>query len=202
MDDMKNIDGVYFDFGGVISVSPMPKWEKTLYPYCESVGLSRRAAIDGFARFRSLWDSGETTFEDLYRHIFRVNALPEPSAEVLAEIRRLDAASWVDELRPDTLALMGELKAEGKKIGILSNMAPDFYDDYFKSACAGYIALADVEIISGFVRLCKPDPAIYALAAERIGIAPARLMFYDDFESNVEAARKCGWQAQVYPPYR
>lgn len=201
-EDFSRADGYVFDFGGVISVSPMDKWNETLYPYCESVGLDREFVKSGFRRFRKLWDGDDISFEELYRKIFAEAGLPPPEASVLAEIARLDKWSWVERLRPDTLELMRRIRAAGRRIGILSNMSSDFYRDCFAPRCAEYLALADVEVISGFERVCKPDPRIYAIAAERMGYPPGRLVFFDDFIENVEGARLLGWQAELYPAWQ
>jgi len=195
----EGVKGVVFDFGGVISVSPMDKWERTLYPYCAALGLSREAVRDGFRRFRKFWDGDQMSFEDMYRRIFAEAGLVEPSAVTLTEIRRLDAASWVDELRPDTLELMRLLKARGKRLAILSNMSSDFHRDYFAPRCAAYRALVETEVISGFERICKPEPRIYHLVEERLGLPPEALLFFDDFVANVEAAKALGWQGVVMP---
>ena len=198
--DFDSVDGVYFDFGGVISVSPMAGWDRTLYPYCESLGLGRERVLDGFDRYRRLWDGDEISFEDMYRRVFADAALPPPTDAALAEIRRLDAASWAERLRPDTLELMRSLKARGKRIGILSNMSSDFHRDYFSPKCAEFRGLCDAEVISGFERVCKPDARIFEIAERRMGLPVPRLAFLDDSERNVAAARERGWQAEVYPP--
>ena len=102
------------------------------------------------------------------------------------------------QMSGDTLALMKDLKSAGKKIGILSNMSVDFYERLYLPRCAEHHALVDVEIISGFEKLVKPERPIYDLAAARIGIAPKDLLFLDDTEANVTAARKWGWRSLVY----
>ncbi len=53
-------------------------------------------------------------------------------------------------------------------------------------------------VVSGRVRLAKPDPAIYREMAARIeasqpGIAPAELVFIDDNPHNAAAAAALGW---------
>ncbi|MGK8888689.1 HAD family hydrolase [Burkholderia gladioli] len=53
-------------------------------------------------------------------------------------------------------------------------------------------------VVSGRVRLAKPDPAIYREMAARIeasqpGIAPADLVFIDDNPHNAAAAAALGW---------
>ena len=46
---------------------------------------------------------------------------------------------------------------------------------------------------SGFVGLRKPDPAIYALVLERLGLAAEECVFVDDLEVNIDAARALGF---------
>lgn len=53
-------------------------------------------------------------------------------------------------------------------------------------------------VVSGRERLAKPDAAIYALAARRFGHAPGAMLFVDDSEANVIAARSCGWHAHHF----
>lgn len=53
----------------------------------------------------------------------------------------------------------------------------------------------DEVIISAEVGLAKPDPRIFHLALERLGVSPAQAVFVDDFSHNVEGARALGMQA-------
>ncbi|MEI8281722.1 MAG: HAD-IA family hydrolase, partial [Armatimonadota bacterium] len=43
----------------------------------------------------------------------------------------------------------------------------------------------------------KPEPAIYAAFCDRLGWEASDLVFLDDSEVNVVAAREAGWQAHV-----
>ena len=188
-------DGVVFDFGGVISVSPMEGWE--LYPFCAARGVDRTTVAAGWKRYRHLWDGGFISFDEMYRRIF-ADAGVEISAADLEELWEIDAVGWIRNLRPETLDLMRMLKAQGKKLGILSNMSPDFHDRLFVPRAAEYRALADVEVISGLEKLYKPERPIYDLTQRRMGLSPDRLLFLDDTPVNVNAARSYGWQAEVY----
>ena len=188
-------DGVVFDFGGVISVSPMEGWE--LYPFCAARGVDRTTVAAGWKRYRHLWDGGFISFNEMYRRIF-ADAGVEISGADLEELWEIDAVGWIRNLRPETLDLMRMLKAQGKKLGILSNMSPDFYDRLFVPRAADYRALADVEVISGLEKLYKPERPIYDLTQRRMGLSPDRLLFLDDTPVNVNAARSYGWQAEVY----
>ena len=183
-------DGVVFDFGGVISVSPMEGW--ALYPFCASLGIDRAAMDAGWRNYRHLWDGGFITFAEMYRRIFADAGRDAPDETTLESLWDLDAVSWIRTLRPDTLELMKRLKGAGKRIGILSNMSPDFHERLFVPR------LADVEVISGLVNLYKPRREIFDLTQRLMGIPAERLLFLDDTESNVVAARSYGWQSEKY----
>ena len=58
--------------------------------------------------------------------------------------------------------------------------------------------MTDAIVYSHEVGLAKPDPAVYALTAERLGVRPEAIAFLDDVPANVEAARACGWQAVLH----
>ena len=189
------VDSVVFDFGGVISVSPREGW--SLYPFCAARGVGRAAVDAGWARYRHLWDGGFISFEEMYRRMFADAGVGISDAD-LAELWEIDAVAWIRDLRADTLELMRALKARGRRIGILTNMSPDFHERLFVPRAAAYRALADAEVVSGLERLYKPERPIYDLMARRMGLPPGRLLFVDDTPANVEAARGYGWQAEVY----
>jgi len=53
-------------------------------------------------------------------------------------------------------------------------------------------------VVSGDERVAKPDSAIYAILEERSGLSGKALFFADDVPANVAAARRRGWQAEVF----
>ena len=52
-------------------------------------------------------------------------------------------------------------------------------------------------LCSGALRVRKPDPAVFALALERLGWEPAGTLFVDDSFANVRAARGVGLHAET-----
>jgi epoxide hydrolase-like predicted phosphatase len=56
----------------------------------------------------------------------------------------------------------------------------------------------DEVVCSAEVGLAKPQPEIYALTCERLGLRPAACVFVDDHEPNVAAARAVGLSAILY----
>ena len=193
------VDGVVFDFGGVFTVSPKDD-DWPVYAYCAKFGVDRAAVDRGWQRYRNLWDGGFISFAELYGRTFADAGVAIGAAQ-LDDLWELDAADWFRTMRTDTLALMRRLKASGKKLGVLSNLSPESYERLFVPRCAEYRALLDAEVISGLELLYKPEEPIYRLMERRMGLPPARLIFLDDTEANVLAARAFGWRAEVYPPF-
>lgn len=193
--NLNNVDGVYFDYGGVIVQSPRREnW--AVLDYCEHFGIARDFALREIARMRRAYDGGEISLTECYRRIAE-SAHADVEAGFSDKAAKLDAESWTN-LIESTFTLMCELKTLGKKVGVLSNMSQDFFRDQYCRVASHIREICDSEVISGFVGYTKPDPAIYALAAQKIGCLPSHLLFLDDMQSNVDAARACGWHAERF----
>jgi putative hydrolase of the HAD superfamily len=89
-------------------------------------------------------------------------------------------------VEPTMLDVLRAARAAGLRTGLLSN---SWGLDYERD---GWDALFDAVVISGEVGLRKPDPAIYALAAERMALPPEQIVFVDDLRPNVRAAVAAG----------
>ena len=190
-----DIDGVVFDFGGVLSYAPDDTW--SVYAFCEKHGIPTDVVKACNAKYRRLTDLGDITMEDFYRRVADEAGVRIDDPGFFRQAAILDSEGWAD-LSPESMELMRELKALGKKLGVLSNMSQLFYEEFFTKRVREARALCDSETISSRVRLLKPDRAIYDRAARDMGIEPARLLFLDDTPVNVEAARRCGWKSEVY----
>jgi epoxide hydrolase-like predicted phosphatase len=58
--------------------------------------------------------------------------------------------------------------------------------------------LVDLLVYSHEVGLAKPDPAIYRLTEERLGVDAHEIVFLDDRDDNVRTAVACGWRAVLH----
>ena len=185
----EEIKGVVFDFGGVMTTCTMPE---RVRPIVDELGIPWKALEDGFAKYRRLMDGGFMGFDEMYRKIWE-EAGVTLSDEVQARILEEDMASFLyPNLR--TLAWMRRLKAEGYKIGILTNMWADF-GRKFRETFPQFIELADAMVVSGEEHMYKPMKEIYDLLRDRIGLKSEELLFIDDAPGNCEGARKAGWKA-------
>ena len=98
-------------------------------------------------------------------------------------------------MTPDEAMIGGVLAARraGLRTAMLSNSWGE--DRYDRSQLE---ALFDTWVISGEVGVRKPDPAIYALAVERIGLAAEACVFVDDLPGNLKPARALGMATVVH----
>ena len=81
----------------------------------------------------------------------------------------------------------------GYRMGLLTNNVREWEPRW--RAMLPVEELFDEVVDSAAVGLRKPDPAIYALTAERLGAPGGEIVFLDDFEPNCAAAREAGWTA-------
>ncbi len=102
------------------------------------------------------------------------------------------------ELIPDSaMPLLQELHARGQvSMGQLNNESRELND--MRLERFGLKPYLSTFFCSGYVRLRKPDPAIYRLAAEVLQRPPSEIVFVDDREKNAAAAGALGMHAIVY----
>jgi len=114
-----------------------------------------------------------------------------------AEVRAVvDAVPQALQPIPASVALLQRLRRPGRAMFYLSNMPAPFADHLERQHA--FVRAFDDGVFSARVRLIKPEPAIFALAAARFGVPPAELLFLDDHAPNVAAARAAGWQALAF----
>ena len=88
------------------------------------------------------------------------------------------------------VGLLAELAERGFDLGVVSNGCGNV-----DALCAdfGYTPFLSVIVDSRRVGICKPDPAIFSFAAERLGRAPETiLMVGDSFERDIVPAKQIG----------
>jgi epoxide hydrolase-like predicted phosphatase len=87
---------------------------------------------------------------------------------------------------------MRDLKAQGLRVGLLTNNVKEF-GEHWRATFP--IDMCDDIVDSSHVGMRKPEREIYALACERLAIAPGEAVFVDDNADNVAAARAFGMEA-------
>src|SRR3546814_14825541 len=85
--------------------------------------------------------------------------------------------------------LVAELDEAGVPLFAITNFSHEFWPAFLKAEGEMFAHFRDV-LVSGAVRLTKPDPAIYRLPLERFALRAATALFVDDRPANVHRARK------------
>jgi epoxide hydrolase-like predicted phosphatase len=163
------------DWGGVLTTSMMGSFE----------AFGRREGVDVRTAFRDDPAAREALIE-----------LETGRIDIAAFEARLGAALGVDptglarrlthEVRPDQemLDAVRAIHDRGVRTALVSNSWRE--DDYDVDD------LFDVIVLSGAIGIRKPDPRIYVLAAERLGVAPQDCVFVDDLGGNLKPAKSLG----------
>jgi 2-haloacid dehalogenase len=95
---------------------------------------------------------------------------------------------------PGTVDVLAELRAaEGPRLLALSNWSAEMFP--FALERFDFLGWFEGIVISGDVRVNKPDRRIFEHLVERFGIEPEAAVFVDDSTANVAAATGLGFQA-------
>jgi len=91
---------------------------------------------------------------------------------------------------PGALSLVTALRMGGQKLGLASSSIRPWVE-----ACLLRIGLAnafDVIVTGTEIENGKPDPEIYLLTAERLGVAPSECLAVEDAPAGIESAKAAG----------
>ena len=193
------IRAVVFDIGGVLEKVDDAAWPVTWASrWAARAGMSLDELAAALDRLPPIGDvpTGAASEEE-FRHLYAT-------------------ALGLDEARADLMmvelwdAYCGELDAElfawyvaqrdRAALGILSNSMDGARREDTRRF--GIPEAADVVVYSHEVGLAKPDPAVYALTADRLGVAPGEIAFLDDSPVSVDGARAAGWHAVLHTDTR
>ena len=90
-----------------------------------------------------------------------------------------------------------ESSARGVPLFAITNFSADFWPPFHRKERAFFARFRDI-LVSGEVKLLKPDPAIFWLALDRFRLRPQDALFVDDRLVNVEAARAIGMRGHLF----
>ena len=182
--------GLLVDFGGVLTTNVFDSFRA----FCEDEGLDPEAIKRLFRE-----DPGALAS---VRGLERGDLTEEQFAERFGELLELEPdrrGGLVDRMfghiQPEEqmVEALRRARAQGIRTGLISNsMGAGRYDR------STFPQLFDGVVISGDEGMHKPEPAIYELGAERVGLDPADCVFVDDLRENCEGAEAVGMTAVLH----
>lgn len=94
-----------------------------------------------------------------------------------------------------------ELKSRGYKVYLLSNYPRDLFKLHEDCGRLPFVNNADGKVVSGYVKMVKPDADIYEYLVDKFGLKMEECVFIDDLENNVGTARALGMKGIVFKSY-
>ena len=181
---------IYFDLGNVLARFDRERAFRNMAAVCGGEQTAVREAVMGGLQ-QSL-EAGRIDWPAFHEAFSRQTATESDPAALAA------AAADMFELNAEILPVITGLERAGVPIGILSNTC-DVHWRHLLDRGWGILPGGFRELVlSHEVQPAKPDPAIFAHAAERAGVATADIFFCDDLPEHVAAAREAGWDAELF----
>ncbi len=188
-----SIQAVIWDFGGVITSSPFESFNR----FEAERGLPKdfirginatNPETNAWAQFESSAVSLDE-FDGLFAAEAQAKGHQVGGREVVALLS--------GDLRPRMIQVLKICKASFRIACITNNVrsgeGPGMAKTTEKaSAVAEVMKLFDLVVESSIEGIRKPNPAIYTLTCERLGIEPAQAIFLDDLGINLKPAAKLG----------
>jgi putative hydrolase of the HAD superfamily len=178
--------GLILDYGDVLS---RPQRGESLAAMAERLGVSLAAFTTAYWTPRREYDAGLPA-ADYWRRVLRpLGAAGEAADRLVPWLIARDVESWTD-YREETWELARAFRAAGGRAAFLSNGVPEIVG-HLRQARALDRAF-DAVVVSCEVACLKPDPRIYQLCLDRLGLRAEETLFADDRLENVEGASRLG----------
>ncbi|MBP1096928.1 HAD-IA family hydrolase [Bradyrhizobium diazoefficiens] len=184
------IEAVIFDFGGVLTSSPFEAFARFETERGLPIDIIRRTNAanhleNAWARFERA-EVDIDTFDTLFA---------EESRALGAEVRGRDVLPLLQgDLRPEMVEALKRIRA-GLKTGCITNNLPA---NAIGSMTGRSLYIAEVMVLfdhvieSAKIGLRKPDPRIYKMMIETLGVDPGNCVYLDDLGVNLKPAREMG----------
>ncbi len=172
-------DAVIFDiFGTLVDIFSLEEYRVFLDELCAVLGVTPAGYI-------SLWDEsaderalGRVPVAEQMGALCRELGVDVSTAQLERAVEvRVDFVRGALVPRADAVETLSRLKAAGHKIGVISDCSEEVVRAWPDTPLA---PLVDEAVLSAAVGMKKPDPRVYNLACERLGVAPEKCLYVGD----------------------
>lgn len=184
------IEAVIWDFGGVLTTSPFEAFARFEKERGLPVDIIRRT--NAANHFENAWAKFERAEVDLaaFDTLFAAESLA-----LGAEVRGRDVVPLLSgDPRPEMVEALRRIKQRFKTGCITNNLPANAIGSSGGRALyvAETMALFDHVIESAKIGLRKPDPRIYRMMTDALGVDPKNCVYLDDLGVNLKPAREMG----------
>ena len=178
---------VIFDLGGVVLGSPLHAIAAFEREQAIPAGFVNRVVMETAPQGAwSRLERGEITLEEFFLAFERDCAAAGQVLSARALIERMAESALP---RPAMLQAAQRIRARGLKTAALTN---NWQDEGSEEGIRALRPHFDAFVESSVAGLRKPDPRIYQLACDELGVRPAEAVFLDDIGRNLKTARQLG----------
>jgi len=192
---MSTIEAVISDFGGVLT-SPL---FHAFAAYQEEEGVPLETLGTALARVAET-DGANPLFELECGRMTEAAFLARLATQIYDDVgRTIELHSFPERyfahLHPNEpmIAYLAGLRERGYRMAMLTNNVREWEPRW--RAMLPVEEIFELVVDSAFVDMRKPDPRIYELTCERLGVDARRCVFIDDVDVNIVAARELGMTA-------
>ena len=207
---MLRFDAVLLDVGGIFH---LPDHDRIL-PALTAVGIDARAEdLDrahyaGVAGIDDFLEGDRSVWMAYQRSYARACGSPDERVEEIAEamLATFQAGAVWTRVIEESVAALRELKALGLRLAVVSNadgtVEQQLRDDGIGQVGPGPGIELDAVLDSAVVGVSKPDPKIFRLALDRLGVAADRALHVGDIVgADVDGARAAGITPVLMDPF-
>lgn len=182
------IEAVIWDFGGVISSSPFEAFNR----YEAERGLPKDflRTVNATNHLDNAWAKVERnevdndTFDRLFAEESKALGHEVPGRHMFELLG--------GDLRPAMVEALRRISGRMKTGCITNNLVVSATDNPKSIYKAEVMALFHEVIESARAGIRKPDPRIYTMMTDKLGVDPARCVYLDDLGVNLKPARELG----------
>ena len=189
------IEAVLWDFGGVLTTSPFEAFNR--FEAVRDIPADFIRTINATNPESNAWARFESSAISLEEFDA---AFAEESAAAGHRITGREVVALLSgDVRPRMVNVLKQCKAHFRVACITNNVksgqGPGMAGDADRAAAVqDVMALFDLVVESSIEGIRKPNPKIYSLTCERLGVAPEQAVFLDDLGINLKPARALGMQ--------
>ncbi|MBP7811593.1 MAG: HAD-IA family hydrolase [Candidatus Moranbacteria bacterium] len=174
-----------FDYGGVIYGAPGSVMMQAAVDFL-AVSIDTLRAVF-FANNHYLNVEKSMSWVELWQHIAREADRSERQSDIARFIDEWDRNQVVDK---NMIRLIGELRTNGYKIGLLSNYAEGLRE---RLTLQGIARCFDAIGISSEMGAMKPQPEAFLQFCDTLEVRPQELVFIDDSAKSLASAETVGY---------
>jgi putative hydrolase of the HAD superfamily len=183
------IKAIAFDYGGVIEITDKGLMQKI----ADYLHVTLEDWFKEYKTLNYLCNTGKNSYEEVYA--FTAKKFNASDAQISHIHEMMKENMDTRKINIELLEMIKDLKSKNYKIGLLSNNYIKLRQQMINENTIKYF---DSVIVSSEVGYQKPEPEIFEILFNELGVKNNEVIFIDDSKSSLEGADKIGYIPILY----